>query len=158
MQMNWRWFRNHPRPSLIVLYMGWKLLLLSVALASPGLGYDTSTTLLHLEPGFSGMDYNSGLGYLSPNLDSLIRWDAVYFTQIGRRGYLWEQEWAFGWGFTKSLAAIGRGIVCCASSPDIVTEFCSHCFFKACRDFYSRSVGGSHSIPCFSPSLCSDAV
>lgn len=109
MKIGWKWVRDHPRFSLLVVYTGWKLLLLCLAFASPGLGYDTSTTLLYHDPEFSDITPRSRWARLVPGVGKLVRWDAVYFTQIGQRGYLWEQEWAFGWGFTKSLAVIGRG-------------------------------------------------
>lgn len=72
---------------------------------SPGPGYDTSTTLLN---------HKSYLAFqtdhiLSEGLSKFVRWDAVYFTQISLRGYVFEQEWAFGWGFTKLLALLTRG-------------------------------------------------
>ena len=69
-----------------------KLLLAFVALGSLGRGYDTSTSLALPEAG---------------TIARWVRWDAIYFTQIARRGYLFEQEWAFGWGFTRLLSLLG---------------------------------------------------
>ena len=94
--------------TLTFCFVLWKLLLLCVALSSPGLGYDTSTTLLEPGLGFAEIKASSGRDFAA-KFDCLIRWDAVYFTQIARRGYLWEQEWAFSWSFTKLLGFIGRG-------------------------------------------------
>jgi phosphatidylinositol glycan class V len=86
---------QRPKACLIVTFLAWKLLLFLVAVASPGPGYDTSTFLSTSSPSYV--------------LGKFVRWDAIYFTQIARRGYVFEQEWAFGWGFTRILAAAGRG-------------------------------------------------
>lgn len=40
-----------------------------------------------------------------------MRWDAIYYVQIAHRGIVFEQEWAFGRGFTKVLAFFARGIL-----------------------------------------------
>jgi hypothetical protein len=40
-------------------------------------------------------------------LQTLTRWDAIYFASIAERGYVFEQEWAFGWGFTRLLSFLG---------------------------------------------------
>lgn len=108
-KLNGRWALDHPRTSLLALYTSWKLLLLCIAFTSPGFGYDTSTTLLHAKPDTSGTEIDLGWTPRIAGLSKLVRWDSIYYTQIGQRGYLWEQEWAFGWGYTQSLGAIGRG-------------------------------------------------
>ena len=74
-------------------YLFWKSLLFSLALLSPGSGYDTSATLL-------GPDKPGVIG-------NFVRWDAIYYTKIAQRGYLFEQEWAFGWGRVLQLAVSG---------------------------------------------------
>lgn len=82
-----------------------------IALLSLGPGYDTSTTLLNLD----AISQNISAGTSWPQLaiksyvQKFIRWDAIYFTQIAQRGYLWEQEWAFGWGYTKFISAMTKG-------------------------------------------------
>ena len=80
---------EYPKSSLAAFYVLWKFLLLLVAIASPGAGYDTSTTLLSQPQ--------------SLLTSKLVRWDAIYFTEVAHRGYLFEQEWAFGWGYTHIL-------------------------------------------------------
>lgn len=90
-------------------FIAWKLILLCIALTSPGPGYDTSTVLLHpylhlAHPG-SGSEWEP-----ASRLKSLVRWDAIYFTQLARHGYIWEQEWAFGWGFTNLVAVTSRAL------------------------------------------------
>lgn len=107
------WFRSQYRPkfALVASYTLWKLLLVCIALLSPGAGYDTSTTLLHPNPRLLGTAAESGWD-LSARLNSLVRWDAVYYTEIARHGYSWEQEWAFGWGFTNFMALASKGEPC----------------------------------------------
>ena len=107
---------QYPKASLIALFIIWKLVILLVAFASPGSGYDSSTSLLisQFEHGAS-LESASRLGERRI-LGRLIRWDAIYFTQIAHRGYRFEQEWAFGWGFTRLTALLSAGESCCAGA------------------------------------------
>jgi phosphatidylinositol glycan class V len=41
----------------------------------------------------------------------LTRWDAIYFTKIASRDYLYEQDWAFGWGFTRLIKFFASGTI-----------------------------------------------
>jgi hypothetical protein len=90
---------------LTLYFVAWKLLLLLVVFCAPGPGYDTSTTLLGLEPVPTNTSNDNGnVGRSEPRailpllLQKLVRWDAIYFVKIAERGYLFEQEWAFGYG------------------------------------------------------------
>ncbi|KAF2434450.1 hypothetical protein EJ08DRAFT_466941 [Tothia fuscella] len=94
-----------PFSSLIVLFFAWKALLLAVAFCSPGPGYDTSAQIIFGAP----LDERAGLA------QKLVRWDAIYYTSIATRGYTHEQEWAFGWGFTRLLAFLADYIPFTAS-------------------------------------------
>lgn len=95
--------------ALSCLFVLWKLLLLCIAYASPGPGYDTSTTLLfaRAQPALSE---NTLLEDLAKRLASkLVRWDALYFVSVAQRGRVFEQEWAWGWGYTNFLGLISKG-------------------------------------------------
>lgn len=107
----WPWpsQKDHPYFLLTVYFIFWKALLIGIALTSPGPGYDTSATLLSL----NSKDPHHTLqadGSSSEWWIKFVRWDAIYFTQISLRGYLFEQEWAFGWGYTKFLSILTQGI------------------------------------------------
>ncbi|KAI9825461.1 MAG: ER membrane glycoprotein subunit of the GPI transamidase complex-like protein [Thelocarpon impressellum] len=120
---------GHPVVALVSLFLIWKALLLVVAYSSPGAGYDSSSSLLFHPP--TG-DFQVGVpgswsGERPTSLtEKLTRWDAVYFGAIAERGYLFEQEWAFGWGFTRSVAVLTRGLrlanVGAASTPNAAPE------------------------------------
>ncbi|THY73651.1 mannosyltransferase [Aureobasidium pullulans] len=103
--------------ALACLFVFWKLLLLCIAYASPGPGYDTSTNLLLLRAQ-SAQSENTLLAHLAKNLVSkLVRWDALYFISVAQRGYLFEQEWAWGWGYTRLLSLISKVIPGATLSP-----------------------------------------
>lgn len=115
MSLKWWWRRpwpapqDHPFSSLTIYFLFWKALLIGIALMSPGPGYDTSATLLPLN--VKNLHENLQVdSALSEGWSKFVRWDAIYFTQISLRGYLFEQEWAFGWGYTKLLSIFMQGI------------------------------------------------
>jgi phosphatidylinositol glycan class V len=105
----WTSPQDHSFLTLTICFVFWKALLIGIALTSPGPGYDTSTTLLKHEIEEPHLDLQAH-GGLSESLSKFVRWDAIYFTQISLRGYMFEQEWAFGWGFVKLLAFLMLGI------------------------------------------------
>jgi hypothetical protein len=97
---------RHPIYGLTIIFLLWKALLFLAALASPGPGYDTSTTL-QLS---SSSPLQSEVGNLSniPLVSKLTRWDAIYYIQVAQRGHLYEQEWAFGQGISAHLSWSSR--------------------------------------------------
>jgi phosphatidylinositol glycan class V len=108
-----------PLRSLLYVFCGWKALLLAIALGSPGPGYDTSTSLILppvLTPEF-------GLSIAERLAEKLTRWDAIYYTTVASRDYLFEQEWAFGWGWTRliSFFCAGTGKNSCSSNINDLT-------------------------------------
>lgn len=103
---SWNLSSKYPILSLTIYFVTWKALLAAIVLACPSLGYDTSADLLRFKQRSSVLDIDP----FKALLDKFVRWDAIYFTQISRRGILFEQEWAFGWGFTKLLAYVAKGM------------------------------------------------
>lgn len=97
----------HPVRSLTIIFWTWKLLLFLTVVLSPGPGYDTCSTLM--PSGNPDTDLASDFGHLGlpPVLLRFVRWDSIYFLQIAERGYLFEQEWAFGYGYTLSIFTSG---------------------------------------------------
>jgi phosphatidylinositol glycan class V len=95
----------YPIRNLFILWISWKFILLLIAACSPGPGYDTSASLL--SPTETGnRELPNIFRYL---VTKLTRWDAIYFVKAASRGYLYEQEWAFGWGFTRAIALCTSG-------------------------------------------------
>jgi len=85
---------------LVLCFVAWKLLLLVVAYASPGPGYDTSTAILY------DQDAVQAYTTLDKLLLRLTRWDALYFTSSSHRGHVYEQEWAFSWALSRVTAVV----------------------------------------------------
>ncbi|KAL0942065.1 gpi mannosyltransferase 2 [Colletotrichum truncatum] len=87
---------SHPRQTLVAAFLAWKGLLLAIALGSAvAPSYDTSTTLM-LRRNESDVSL----------VTRLTRWDAIYFTQSARRGYVFEQEWAFNAGMPLVVSVL----------------------------------------------------
>jgi phosphatidylinositol glycan class V len=98
---------DHPHKTLIAVFVVWKCLFLLIAASSPGPGYDTSTTLA--QPYDGTADNNHVVSLLRLFSTKLTRWDAIYFTRIASRDYMYEQDWAFGWGFTRLIKFFANG-------------------------------------------------
>ena len=77
---------------LISFFIAWKSLLLIIAWASSGPGYDTSTQIL-----FDQREPSSRLSTLENVVLRLTRWDGIYFATLAERGHVNEQDWAFSW-------------------------------------------------------------
>ena len=97
----------HPRSALTLYWVCWKIALLLVILASPGPGYDSSTTILFAQHDQT-VDYRQHGKVCSYLVQRLVRWDAIYFTQAAHRGFRFEQEWAFSRGFSGLLSLGGK--------------------------------------------------
>lgn len=89
----------HPRRTLAALFLAWKALLFATVANCPGLGYDSSASLL-----------TPISAAWSPAVWNWVRWDAIYFVRVAERGYLFEQEWAWGYGWTRLLHYLGSGM------------------------------------------------
>jgi GPI mannosyltransferase 2 len=123
-----RLVHNSPIASLLTLFTAWKVLLLTLAIISPGPGYDTSTQLL-----FRGYGVNSALLSSTSAGDvlaqKLTRWDAIYFATSAERGYQLEQEWAFGWGLTRAIAYLAKRKSSFASTKHYITLALNSLYF-----------------------------
>lgn len=94
---------DNPIRSLTVAFWLWKVLLYIVITTCPGLGYDTSTSLLSYADSTIASQSESLSGPLK-----FTRWDSIYFLDIAEKGYIFEQEWAFG--YPRLLAIFVSGI------------------------------------------------
>ncbi|KAK6071996.1 mannosyltransferase [Seiridium cupressi] len=91
---------SRPAQLLVTLFIAWKAFLLLIAVGSSlGPAYDTSSTLIHSHVSSS----NESVFDLATKL---TRWDAIYFVQSARRGYVFEQEWAFGMGLPTAISTL----------------------------------------------------
>lgn len=97
--------RDHPPVALTTLFLGWKLCIVVIALASPGIGYDSSTSLLSSKGSPHQILLETPTSLTSPWF-KFVRWDAIYFTHISQQGHVYEQEWAFGMGISTVLSWI----------------------------------------------------
>ncbi|KAL4976636.1 GPI mannosyltransferase 2 [Aspergillus desertorum] len=88
---------SRPVKALSVAFWLWKAILFVAIIGSPGLGYDTSSSLLPLL-GNGSVEAAPGKKHVSFQLPiplKFVRWDSIYFVHIGQIGYVFEQEWAF---------------------------------------------------------------
>jgi hypothetical protein len=94
---------SRPVHVLVTAFIAWKSFLLLIAIGSSlGSVYDTSTTLIL-------PDASSPNESVFDLATKLTRWDAIYFVQSARRGYVFEQEWAFGMGLPTVISAVVKG-------------------------------------------------
>lgn len=100
--MDFLFSATRPIRSLLLLFAAWKGFLLAVALgASVAPDYDTSTSLF-----FERMyGANASIPLLARKL---TRWDAIYFMHSTIKGFIYEQEWAFGLGLPTTINALLR--------------------------------------------------
>ncbi|KAG7286206.1 ER membrane glycoprotein subunit of the GPI transamidase complex-like protein [Staphylotrichum longicolle] len=125
----------HPHRTILASFFAWKLFLLAIALGSTLVGdaYDTSAGLV--VQGSSGLGLpgkddrlvgggggtgggtGGGLGLGRALVSRLSSWDAIYFVSVARRGYRFEQEWAFGAG----LPVVVRGVLNGGAVSEAVT-------------------------------------
>jgi len=92
---------------VVRIFVRWKLLLLLVAIAAPGPGYDTSTRILfHQARGSAESWFARAAEYL---IQRLTKWDGIYFATASVRGHMYEQEWVFSWLLSKTTSLVARG-------------------------------------------------
>jgi GPI mannosyltransferase 2 len=97
--------------TLVTGFIVWKLLLFALASVSPGIGYDTSTSLLFNDVNQLPAKRNGLAGARDsahgPIL-RIVRWDAIYFVKTAERGHLYEQEWAFSWALARFISFVAH--------------------------------------------------
>lgn len=92
---------DRPYRTLVFVFLGWKVFLLAIAAGSQvGPTYDSSSSLVRLH------DATSPVQAL---LTRLVSWDAIFFVKAAQRGYLFEQEWAFGPALPTCISSLIRG-------------------------------------------------
>ena len=95
---------DRPLTALCLIFLFWKVFLVVTLLSSPGIGYDTSGSIL-----LRSTAELSDAGISQRLAARLLRWDAIYFAEVSRRDYVHEQEWAFSWALTRVFGWFGRG-------------------------------------------------
>ncbi|KAM3416990.1 GPI mannosyltransferase 2 [Cercospora zeina] len=120
--------RLHPPTTaitrLIAHFCFWKLLLVLVAAASPGPGYDTSTQLLLRR------DTTAAGSWLEHVSVRLTRWDGLYFASASAHGQMFEQQWAFSPVLAR-LTSSGAGVFSAtAHLPSIAAHALAAIFFS----------------------------
>ncbi|RMX91260.1 hypothetical protein D0867_14130 [Hortaea werneckii] len=125
---------------VIRIFWTWKGLLLLVALLAPGQGYDTSTQIT-----FDQNHPKGSSSWVSKVTEHVVlrltRWDAIYFASSSWRGYLYEQEWAFSWVFSRlsSKAANGAYMPNAPQRTFAALSFLGcYCYVKAIENRYHR--------------------
>ncbi|ETI28681.1 hypothetical protein G647_01132 [Cladophialophora carrionii CBS 160.54] len=99
--------RNRPILALFAAFVVWKSLLALIVLTAPGVGYDTSTSLLSSRTGGDNVVFSEPEPMPS-SWFKFIRWDAIYYTHMSEQGHVFEQEWAFGIGLSTGISWIAR--------------------------------------------------
>ncbi|KAL4942495.1 hypothetical protein BDV06DRAFT_191915 [Aspergillus oleicola] len=88
---------NQPVRSLSIAFWVWKTIVFVAIIGCPGLGYDTSSSLLPFQ-GNSSVDVIAENNHASLSIPlKFVRWDSIYFAHIAQIGYVFEQEWAFSY-------------------------------------------------------------
>ncbi|KAK3401573.1 GPI mannosyltransferase 2 [Sordaria brevicollis] len=106
---------NHPHRTILKTFFLWKFFLLLIAVGSTLVNdraYDTSADLLLIgddEP--LSVNDGNGVAELVRNFGKRLvtrfnSWDAIYFVSAAKRGYVYEQEWAFGTGLVASVRGV----------------------------------------------------
>jgi phosphatidylinositol glycan class V len=104
-------FQRRDWGTLIKCFILWKAILLAVACASPGPGYDSSTQILFDQYDEYEQPARTLLGRGIEHLAlRLTRWDGIYFSSSAARGHVNEQDWAFSWALARSTSFLSRGV------------------------------------------------
>ncbi|KAJ4413580.1 ER membrane glycoprotein subunit of the GPI transamidase complex-like protein [Neurospora sp. IMI 360204] len=110
---------THPTRTIIKSFILWKLFLLAIAVGSTLVNdraYDTSADLLLIGNGEPlSVNDGNGVAELLRNFGKRLvtrftSWDAIYFVSSAKRGYVYEQEWAFGTGLVVCVRGVLRAL------------------------------------------------
>lgn len=82
-------------------------MIIFIVLISPGVGYDTSTSLLSPERIGQDVVFDTPRFMHDPWM-KFVRWDAIYYTHMAEQGHIFEQEWAFGIGLSSTISWISK--------------------------------------------------
>lgn len=104
-----KWCLENPLRSLLTLFVVYKALILFVATFTPGPGYDTSTHLYEDQISKEAKNCGAIAWVLKVVAKNLTRWDALFFTRVADKGYVVEQYWAFGYGWTQLISYFSTG-------------------------------------------------
>ncbi|KAL4788138.1 GPI mannosyltransferase 2 [Aspergillus varians] len=99
---------SQPVKSLSIAFWLWKALLVVVIISCPGLGYDTSSSLLPYQ-GNHSLDFVPSAQNKHESIAiplKFVRWDSIYYVHIGRIGYVFEQEWAFSYAYSNLVNSL----------------------------------------------------
>ena len=131
---------------LLAFFVAWKLLLLGVACASPGPGYDTSTRILFDHYHVQSHSWTSRV--IEHLTLRLTRWDALYFSTSSARGHLYEQEWAFSWFMARVMAILANGAL---SHLALVVILRLSIAFQCFRPFFTHRLLSNTLLAAYSP-------
>lgn len=92
--------------SLFGLFVVWKALILLIVFSSLGVGYDTSASF-SAETGNRSI-LNDTPSHFSSQWLKFVRWDAIYSTHMAQHGHIFEQEWAWGIGYSSTLSFLAK--------------------------------------------------
>lgn len=109
---------------LTLYFIAWKALLLIVASASPGRGYDTSTQILLDHDARSPQSWSGRV--LQHCLLRLTRWDGIYFASNSERGHVNEQDWAFSWALARVTSSVAEGAYSCKADPEAAAKLSTY--------------------------------
>lgn len=134
---------DNPVRSLTLAFWLWKALLFIVITACPGPGYDTSTTLIPRED-VNAVSQSQADSF--PLSLKFARWDAIYFLHAAEQGYVFEQEWAFGYPRFLGFFISGMFDTADELGPRSLIA-CRHPLVRRFRRSRQHCIGGCSLVP-----------
>ena len=140
--------RYGPISQLVIYFVLWKAVLLIVASASPGPGYDTSTQILLDHSGPTPETWPGRA--LQHVLLRLTRWDGIYFASNSERGHVNEQDWAFSWALARVTSCLAKGAYGCRVEKDGVAKLSTPSILQSLARHYRSPRSSSTHYQAFS--------